>query len=148
MTSIDLLSRFGTFSVGFDQLFTDLERTKTITNSNYPPYNIIKVDEENYIIELAIAGFKKDEIEIILQENKLTISANIKDKTTSDYLHKGLSSREFYKDFILNTDVIVKRADIEDGILSIKLEKFIPEEKKPQAIEIGKDLSIKTFLAE
>ena len=148
MTSIDLLSRFGTFSVGFDQLFLDLERTKTITNSNYPPYNIIKVDEENYIIELAIAGFKKDEIDIILQENKLTISANIKDKTTSDYLHKGLSSREFYKDFILNTDVIVKRADIEDGILSIKLEKFIPEEKKPQAIEIGKDLSIKTFLAE
>jgi molecular chaperone IbpA len=148
MTSIDLLSRFGTFSVGFDQLFLDLERTKTITNSNYPPYNIIKVDEENYIIELAIAGFKKDEIEIILQENKLTISANIKDKTTSDYLHKGLSSREFYKDFILNTDVIVKRADIEDGILSIKLEKFIPEEKKPQAIEIGKDLSIKAFLAE
>lgn len=148
MTSIDLLSRFGTFSVGFDQLFLDLERTKTITNSNYPPYNIIKVDEENYIIELAIAGFKKDEIDIILQENKLTISANIKDKTTSDYLHKGLSSREFYKDFILNTDVIVKRADIEDGILSIKLEKFIPEEKKPQAIEIGKDLSIKTFLSE
>jgi|TARA_R110000764_G_scaffold200067_1_gene285413 molecular chaperone IbpA len=148
MTSIDLLSRFGTFSVGFDQLFQELERAKYVGNSNYPPYNIIKVDDENYIIELAVAGFKENEIELTLTENKLTVSAAVADKPTSEYLHKGLSSREFYKDFILNTDVLVKRADINDGVLQIQLTHIIPEELKPRTIEIGKDVSVKTFLSE
>lgn len=148
MTSIDLLSRFGTFSVGFDQLFQDLERAKHVSNPSYPPYNIVKIDDENYMIELAVAGFKEEDIELTLTENKLTVSANIKDKPASQYLHKGLSSREFYKDFILNTDVVVKRADIKDGVLQIKLAHIIPEELKPRTIEIGKDVSEKTFLAE
>jgi molecular chaperone IbpA len=148
MTSIDLLSRFGTFSVGFDQLFTELERAKHVSNSNYPPYNIIKVDDENYIIELAVAGFKEEDIALTLTENKLTVSAETKDKSTSEYLHKGLSSREFYKDFILNTDVVVQRADIINGVLQIQLTHMIPEELKPRTIEIGKDVSVKTFLAE
>ena len=148
MTSIDLSSRFGTFSAGFDQLFAELERAKHVSNINYPPYNIIKVDEENYIIELAVAGFKDDEIELTLKENKLTVSASIKEKTNSEYLHKGLSSREFYKDFILNADVVVTRADIKHGVLQIKLTHIIPEELKARKIEIGKDISEKTFLAE
>lgn len=148
MTSIDLLSRFGTFSVGFDQLFQDLERAKNVSNPNYPPYNIVKIDDENYMIELAVAGFKEQDIELTLTENKLTICAIIKDKPSSEYLHKGLSNREFYKDFILNKDVVVKRADIKDGVLQIKLAHIIPEEFKPRTIEIGKDVSEKTFLAE
>ena len=148
MTSIDLLSRFGTFSVGFDQLFQELERAKHGSTHNYPPYNIVKIDDENYMIELAVAGFKEEDIELTLTENKLTVSANIKDKPASQYLHKGLSSREFYKDFILNTDVVVKRADIKDGVLQIKLAHIVPEELKPRTIEIGKDVSEKTFLAE
>ena len=142
------MSRFGTFSVGFDQLFTELERAKHVGNSNYPPYNIIKVDDENYIIELAVAGFKEEDIALTLTENKLTVSAETKDKSTSEYLHKGLSSREFYKDFILNTDVVVQRADIINGVLQIQLTHMIPEELKPRTIEIGKDVSVKTFLAE
>lgn len=148
MTSIDLMSRFGTFSVGFDQLFQELERAKYVSNTSYPPYNIVKVDDENYLIEMAVAGFKPEDIELTLTENKLTVSANEKDKPTSEYLHKGLSSREFYKDFILNKDVVVKRADIVNGVLQIQLTHLIPEELKPRTIEIGKDVSIKTFLAE
>jgi len=148
MTSIDLLSRFGTFSVGFDQVFNELERAKSLNHSTYPPYNIIKVDDENFIIEMAVAGFSKKDISIELKENQLIICADKGEKDERSYINKGISTRDFVKTFILNADVIVKRADIEDGVLSIKLERFIPEEKRPRKIDIGKDISVKSFLAE
>ena len=137
------------FTIGFDNVFTQLDRVRQIPQTNYPPYNIRKGStEDTFLIELAVAGFKEEDIALTLTENKLTVSAETKDKSTSEYLHKGLSSREFYKDFILNTDVVVQRADIINGVLQIQLTHMIPEELKPRTIEIGKDVSVKTFLAE
>jgi molecular chaperone IbpA len=107
-------------------------------NSNYPPHNIIRVDDYNYIIEVAIAGFKKEEIVVSIEQEILTItgSKNKTDDSGLQYLHRGLSSRDFVRSFTLAEHIVVKNAVISDGILSIKLEHIIPEEKKPRLIEI------------
>lgn len=148
MTKLDLLSQFGTFSVGFDNVFEELNRAKHLNNPSYPPYNIVKIDDEHFVIELAIAGFGKKDISLELKENKLEVTGDKGSKEDIAYEHKGISTKDFVKTFILNADVIVKRADVVDGVLSIQLEKFIPEEKRPQKIELGKDISVKSFLAE
>ena len=148
MTKLDLLSQFGTFSVGFDNVFEELNRAKHLNNPSYPPYNIVKIDDEHFVIELAIAGFGKKDISIELKENKLEVTGDKGSKEDIAYEHKGISTKDFVKTFILNADVIVKRADVVDGVLSIQLEKFIPEEKRPQKIELGQDISVKSFLAE
>ena len=127
MTKLDLLSQFGTFSVGFDNVFEELNRAKHLNNPSYPPYNIVKIDDEHFVIELAIAGFGKKDISIELKENKLEVTGDKGSKEDIAYEHKGISTKDFVKTFILNADVIVKRADVVDGVLSIQLEKFIPE---------------------
>ena len=147
MTNLDLLSQFGTFSVGFDNVFEELKRAKYSNNPSYPPYNIVKIDDEHFVIELAVAGFGKKDITIELKENRLEISCDKGKKEDVAYEHKGISTKDFVKTFILNADVIVKSADVADGVLSIQLEKYIPEEKRPQKIELGKDISVKSFLA-
>lgn len=125
--------------VGFDRIFDTLEpRFMNQLNSNYPPHNIIRVDDYNYIIEVAIAGFKKEEIVVSIEQEILTItgSKNKTDDSGLQYLHRGLSSRDFVRSFTLAEHIVVKNAVISDGILSIKLEHIIPEEKKPRLIEI------------
>lgn len=148
MNKINLFDAFYQHSVGLDTLLNELQSTRSTNNTNYPPYDIIKEDDENYLIKMAIAGFGKKDIEISLKENNLAVIGEIKDKEKANTVWNGISSRSFHKNFVLASDVIVKRADVEDGILTIKLEKFVPEEKKPRTIEIGKDISVKSFLAE
>jgi molecular chaperone IbpA len=104
----------------------------------YPPYNIIKEDDENYTIEIAISGFKRDEIEIITEDRKLYVNGAIKTAKTSDtYLHRGIGTRDFSHKFVLSDTIVVKSADISDGLLLINLVNIIPDEKKPRKIEIG-----------
>tara|TARA_R100001460_G_scaffold4800_4_gene13539 strand:- start:17301 stop:17747 length:447 start_codon:yes stop_codon:yes gene_type:complete len=148
MNKINPFDSFYQHSIGLDRLIEELTSTRLTNNTNYPPYDIIKEDDENYLIKMAIAGFGKKDIDISLRENNLSVVGEMKDKEKANTVWNGISSRGFHKNFVLASDVIVKRADVEDGILTIKLEKFIPEEKKPRTIEIGKDVSIKTFLAE
>lgn len=133
--------------VGFERMFDELSRTATAaTNSNYPPHNIVKLDEDNYLIEIAVAGFKKDNIDIQLKDSILTVKGKKEDDRT--YSHKGISSREFTRTFTLGEYVQVNGADLEDGILAIKLERVVPEEERPRVIEIGKKVEVKkkTFL--
>ena len=136
MTNIKAFGQFSPFSVGFDDIFNTLQRA-SIPQSNYPPYNIIKKGD-TYHIEIAMAGFKKSDIEIEIEDNTLTISAKHESKEDDvEFIHKGISEREFYKSFALAEYVEVKKAKMSDGILLIELEKNIPDEQKPKQIKIS-----------
>ena len=134
---------FKPFSVGFDNLFDDFDRMLSFNSASinhYPPYNIRKVNDTDYVIELAIAGFGKKDIEVKSQENTLTIkSTDKKDEVLEkdeSVLHRGISQRSFKRSFTIAEDVVVKGADLKDGLLSVKLERIIPDEKKPKIIDI------------
>ncbi len=143
----DIFGRMSPFSIGFDRMINQIELMGANQAPNYPPYNIIREDDENYLIELAVAGFGKKDISVEMKENNLIIKGD-KEKDEKERVYSGLSARSFSRSFILAPDVIVKRVDLIDGILTVKLEKFVPEEMKPKSIEIGKDVSVKSFLAE
>ena len=134
---------FKPFSVGFDNLFDDFDRIYKFNSdsiNHYPPYNIRKINDTDYVIELAIAGFGKKDIEVKSQENTLTIKSKDKKDEVLDkdesVLHRGISQRSFKRSFTVAEDVVVKGADLKDGLLSVKLERIIPDEKKPKIIDI------------
>lgn len=128
----------GPWAIGFDHLRDRLHNIETINNtSNYPPYNIVKHDAENWSIELAVAGFKQSELDIELAEGVLTISAKSETTTNEvEYIHRGLANRAFTRKWTLADDVVVRNASLENGVLAIKLERIVPDEKKPRKIEI------------
>ena len=126
------------FSVGFDNIFDHfnlhLDNTRTV---NYPPYNINKIDNFNWNIEIALAGFGKDDIEIKYADNQLTIkSVDSDDKDEKDVIHRGISKRKFSRSFTLAEDIKVNGAELKDGMLLVELEKIVPEEKRPRTIAI------------
>jgi molecular chaperone IbpA len=132
-------------TLGFDKLFDDVEKMLSMnvqkTVSNFPPHNILKLDDTHYIVELAVAGFSKDEIEISVDDGTLTVKGEKKDAAIGvQYLHKGIGTRSFTKSLTIADTVEVKGAEFKDGILSIGLENIIPEHKKPRKIEIGESL--------
>lgn len=126
------------FLIGFDNMLDLLESEpwKGESNTTYPPHNVIKIDEDNYTIEFAVAGFKAEEIDIDVQDSVLRITGGKKDER--QYSHKGISSKNFYKTFTLANYVIVTGSTLENGILSIQLKRELPEAKKPRKISIGK----------
>jgi molecular chaperone IbpA len=126
------------FSTEFlkDPFFNMGLTTLNATKPSYPPYNVVKVDEDHLIMEFAVAGFKKDEISITTEKNVLTIKS-IKDETDEkDYLHKGIAARKFTRSFTLPEYFEVDAASVDNGILYIDLIRNIPEEKKPKTIKI------------
>ncbi len=124
------------FAIGFDRTLQLLERADTHSSSNYPPYNIVKIDEENFQIEMAVAGFDKKEVSISKEKEKLIITGE-QDTESKEYVHQGLASRSFKRSFTLADDIIVKGADMKNGILVVSLERIVPEEDKPQEIKIS-----------
>jgi len=127
------------FSVGFESIFDHfnlhLDTQRTV---NYPPYNINKLDDLNWNIEMALAGFGKKDIDISTANSQLTIKSVVdknKDETAGT-IHKGISKRQFTRTFTLADDVVVNDAELKDGMLVIDLEKIVPEEKKPKTIKI------------
>jgi|TARA_R100001530_G_scaffold27925_2_gene22189 molecular chaperone IbpA len=123
------------FTVGFDSL---MDRLTTIQMDapSYPPYNIRKIDDFKYSIEVALAGFDKKSIDISYADNTLKIKSKKQDQEEKDIMHKGISQRAFTRSFCLAEDVIVNGAEFTNGMLSIELEKIVPEEKKPKTIKI------------
>jgi len=125
------------YTIGFERLFDQLDEfihhSKKLPS--YPPYNI-KKNGENFTIEMALAGFSKDDIEVTVTEDILTISSN-KETPKKDELYKGISDRKFTRNFSIADDIIVKSAELKNGLLTIELEREIPEEKKPSKIKIG-----------
>jgi molecular chaperone IbpA len=137
-------SSFDPFSVGFDKTFKLLSTQLDAIGKNvpgFPPYNIKKTDENKYVIEMAVAGFAKTDIELTLEGGKLTIAGKTKDASDMDnanayYFYKGIAERAFNRTFTLADTVEVKNAELVNGILKVWLENFIPESKKPKKIEI------------
>ena len=131
-------NKFIPYSIGFDNLFDRLFDMDLESSSSYPPYNISKVDENNYIIEMALAGFSKDDIEIELADSELTVRSKKRENSSKDVnlIHQGISHRSFNRKFTLSEEILVKNAEMKDGMLIIKLQKFIPENKKPKLINI------------
>jgi molecular chaperone IbpA len=128
---------YNAFSVGFDESIKRLEQfSKTAKSLGYPPYNIIKSDENKYVIELAVAGFGKQDIELQLNENTLTITGKIDSDNSTDYIYKGIADRGFARKFNLADTVEIKNAQLINGMLKIWLENIIPDHKKPRKIEI------------
>lgn len=152
-TPFDFSKQFNT-TVGFDPIIKKLaEISETFPKiPSYPPYNIRKVNDTTYIIELAVAGFGKQDIELTLEGDTLTVKGNVHQNDTDDnYIFKGIAERAFTRQFTLADTVEVKNADLINGMLKIWLERFIPEEKKPKKINIGEkqeDSSTKQFLSE
>ena len=142
ITSLDL-NPFYRNSIGFNQLFDRITSNIDTASQSYPPYNIIKQNDENYLIEIAAAGLLKPDVEITMENGTLTVTGKQIKKVDGEdeangieYLHRGLSSRNFERTFNLAEYVEVKSADMNNGILSIHLEKKIPEAMKPKTIEI------------
>ena len=131
------------FSVGFDSIFDEFDRMLESTerySSNYPPYNIKRLSDNDYRIEVALAGYSKEDIEIELKENTLTVRNKPVDKTIDEkgngVIHKGNSPRQFERSFTISEDIKVKGAELKNGLLAIELERIIPDEKKPRLIDI------------
>ena len=138
---------YAPFGVGLDSVFNRLDAMSG-HNTNYPPYNIIKNDAANYEIEVALAGFKAEEIEISTEQNILRVASKVEKRDTDrTYLHKGLSKRSFSNTWQLGDDVRVSSVDFADGLLTISLEKIIPEHQKKITYNIGRHLDPK-FLTE
>ena len=137
LTTFDT-NKFLPYSVGFDNLFDRLFDMDLDSSNSYPPYNISKVDENNYVIEMALAGFNKADLEIELTSGELTIKSKKKDdlEKNLNLIHQGISQRSFVRKFTLSDEILVKNAEMKDGMLIISLERLIPEHKKPKSISI------------
>lgn len=130
--------------VGFDELFNELERLidgSQPVQTSFPPHNIIKVDDNRYVVEMAVAGFGKEDIDIELNDGTLVIRGEKKNKDEVNYLYRGIATRTFTKSIRLIDTIEVRGAEFKDGILKIGLENVIPEHKKPRKIEIGKEIN-------
>jgi molecular chaperone IbpA len=132
-------------TLGFERFFDDVERLLSTdvqkVSTSFPPHNILKLDDNRYVVELAVAGFSKDEIEIEVADGTLTIKGEKKEKLDElQYLHRGIGTRSFTKTLTVADTIEVKGAEFKDGILKIGLENIIPEHKKPRKIEIGNEL--------
>jgi len=124
------------FSVGFDEMMNRLNYHSN-QNSSYPPYNIHKINDFDYEIQMALAGFSKNDIEIELADSILTISSNKEtNKNDNSEIYRGISYKKFKKQFTIAEDIEIKEAKLENGLLTIFLEKIVPEEKKPRTIKV------------
>ena len=140
LTTLDL-QPFYRNSVGIDRIFDSMinriEHSSSTTN--YPPYNIIKIDDDNYKIEVAVAGFTKGEIDVQTHDGQLIITGEKQDQEPNgdNYLHSGISNRKFLRTFELSDYVEVASAKVKDGILTVDLERHVPESMKPKTIDIN-----------
>ena len=134
-------SPFRRSTVGFDRLFDMLENSSVgQSQENYPPFDLIKKGENDYCIQLAVAGFKPDEIDITAQQNVLIVSgrkSEESDERGSDFIYRGIANRSFERRFALADHIQVRGADLKDGLLAIELVREIPEAMKPRKIDIG-----------
>lgn len=138
---------FEKFFVGFDDHINhlnELANAVTRNSTGYPPYNITKTGELSYAIQLAVAGFEEKDIEIEYAENKLTVKGNIlANSEAQEIIHQGIANRDFTRTFALNEDVEVRGAELRNGLLTIALERIVPEHKKPKKISIDTVPTIK-----
>jgi molecular chaperone IbpA len=125
------------WTVGFDPLFDMIEQVRESNKMvTYPPYNIVQTDDYNYAIEIAVAGFSKKDLKVTKTKNELKVEGT-KEKNSDKALHRGIANRDFTQNFLLADDVVINDIELEDGLLSINLEKLVPKEDRPQVLKIN-----------
>jgi len=147
--NLSIFNNLRPITVGFDNMFDHFEHMlddggffrNGSTVSNFPPYNIVKTGKNSYNVELALAGFNKKDIEVQYEDNLLTVKSKKSEKVEEtdvdgNIIHRGISKRFFSKSFTIANDVEVKGAELKDGLLTVALERIIPEAKKAKTIEI------------
>ena len=136
MTRYDF-TPFNRATIGFDRIFDDLDRVLSNTATNtYPPYNIERLDENQFVISLAVAGFTMDDLEVTHDGNELTVTGISPEPKETIYLHKGIATRSFARVFTVADHVEVVNAELENGLLNVYLKREIPEELQPKKIAI------------
>ena len=138
LTLHDNFNKLTPYAVGFDRMFDHLSRymDNNVQSTGFPPYNIQKGGDYTYTIEMALAGFGKEDIEVEVTENTLSVKSDKKDESDEYTFHRGISYRKFDRKFTLADDIVVNGAKLENGMLTIQLERVVPEEKKPRLIEV------------
>jgi len=129
---------FKNLTVGFDDIFDQLSSMSKYVNDipNYPPYNIKKVGKDKYQLDMALAGFSKDDVKVEVNDNTLTVSASSSDKEDDSYVHKGIAKRAFKRHWTLVEHLEVQDAKLKDGVLTVDMKLNLPDEKKPRTIKI------------
>ena len=138
LSLFDNFNKLTPYAVGFDRVFDTLNRyvDKNVQSTGFPPYNIRKEGDYNYVIEMALAGFGKSDIEVEVAEGLLTVRSIKENDVNDNPLYRGISYRKFNRKFTLADDIVVNDASLENGMLKIDLERIVPEEKKPRTITI------------
>jgi molecular chaperone IbpA len=136
MRTVDFSPLFRS-AIGFDHLFNLAEAAQRVGEEGYPPYNIERLDDNSFQISVALAGFSLDEVALTVEQNVLTLEGSKDEKQGKTFLHRGISARNFKRQFTLADHVEVKGARFENGLLIIELQREIPEAKKPRRIAIG-----------
>ena len=138
LTTFDI-NKFTPYAVGFDRVFDNLinHTHNMATSTGFPPYNIVKHDEYEFSIEMALAGFSKEDIEVVVEDGTITVKSVFDDKVeNAEVLHRGISQKKFTRKFTIADDIEVKGAELKNGLLEIQLERIVPEHKKPKVIKI------------
>tara|TARA_B100000085_G_scaffold102780_1_gene93510 strand:- start:202 stop:636 length:435 start_codon:yes stop_codon:yes gene_type:complete len=138
LTLFDNFNQLTPYAVGFDRVFDRLTNytSNNLSSTGFPPYNIRKDGDYNYVIEMALAGFGKKDVEIEVANGTLTVRSVKENDADDSIVHRGISYRKFARKFTLADDIVVNDAKLENGLLNIHLEQVIPEEKKPRLIDI------------
>ena len=138
LSLFDNFNQLTPYAVGYDRIFDHLNNyvSNNVTSTGFPPYNISKGGDYNYVIEMALAGFSKKDIEIEVADGTLTFRSTKENEENEDTIHRGISYRKFNRKFTIADDIIVNDASLDNGMLQINLERIVPEEKKPRLIEV------------
>ena len=138
LSLIDNFNQLTPYAVGFDRMFDNLSRyvDNNATSTGFPPYNIRKEGDYNYVIELALAGFGKDDIEVEVADGTLSVRSVKENSEDDSTVYRGISYRKFERKFTMADDIVVNGASLENGMLKLELERVVPEEKKPRLISV------------
>ena len=138
LSLFDNFNQLTPYAVGFDRVFDQLQNyaSHNATSSGFPPYNIRKEGEFSYVIDMELAGFSKNDIEVEVADGLLTVRSVKENEENEESIYRGISYRKFNRKFTLADEIVVKDASLENGMLVISLERIVPEEKKPRKIKI------------
>ena len=138
LSLLDNFNQLTPYAVGFDRIFDNLSRytTDNVQSTGFPPYNIRKEGDYNYVIELALAGFGKDDIEVEVADGTLSVRSVKENSEDDSTVYRGISYRRFERKFTMADDIVVNGAKLENGMLTVDLERVVPEEKKPRLISV------------
>lgn len=137
MSNLTSFDRYNAVGIGLESFFNRLDALQDSTATNYPPYNIIVRDEETYDLEIALAGWSREDIEVATERNVLTVSARRSGTDEREYAHKGISQRSFAKNWQLSDDAVVESVKYENGLLIVTLKKVVPEAQRRRVLDIG-----------